>query len=320
MKAVRFESFGDSSVLELVDVPIPTPGPGEILVKMVATGVNFIEIYQRTGIYSVDLPCILGAEGMGVVEAVGEGVTSVQPGQRVAFTDAKQTYAEYVVLPAQFALSVPEGIDDLTAAALALQGLTAHYLSHSTFALAPEHTALIHAGAGGVGQILIQLAKLRGARVFTTVSTKEKAALATEAGADEVLEYENFSSRVRELTRGKGVNVVYDGVGKATFDQSLDSLAKRGTMALFGASSGPVPDFNLQRLNSGGSLFITRPTLWDYLLTPEERQWRWNDLTDAVLSGKLNIRIGATYPLEQARQAHDDLAGRKTTGKVLLLP
>lgn len=320
MKAVRFESFGDSSVLELVDVPIPTPGPGEILVKMVATGVNFIEIYQRTGIYSVDLPCILGAEGMGVVEAVGEGVTSVQPGQRVAFTDAKQTYAEYVVLPAQFALSVPEGIDDLTAAALPLQGLTAHYLSHSTFALAPEHTALIHAGAGGVGQILIQLAKLRGARVFTTVSTKEKAALATEAGADEVLEYENFSSRVRELTRGKGVNVVYDGVGKATFDQSLDSLAKRGTMALFGASSGPVPDFNLQRLNSGGSLFITRPTLWDYLLTPEERQWRWNDLTDAVLSGKLNIRIGATYPLEQARQAHDDLAGRKTTGKVLLLP
>ncbi|WP_114129666.1 quinone oxidoreductase [Aurantimicrobium sp. MWH-Uga1] len=318
--AIVISEFGDSSVLNFTEVPTPTPAPGQVLVKMRATGVNFIEIYQRKGLYSVPLPIVLGAEGMGVVEALGEGVTTLEVGQRVAFTDGISTYAEYALVDAQKALLIPEGMDDHTAAALPLQGLTAHYLSSSTFALGPEHTALIHAGAGGVGLLLIQLAKMRGARVFTTVSDEFKAELAREAGADEVLSYDGFDVRVRELTNGRGVDVVYDGVGQATFDRSLMSLAIRGMMVLFGAASGPVPEFDLQRLNSGGSLFITRPTLWNYLLTAEERNWRWGELTQAVISGKLHVRIGGTYPLAEAAQAHDDLAGRKTTGKLLLLP
>ena len=318
--AIVISEFGDSSVLNFTEVPTPTPAPGQVLVKMRATGVNFIEIYQRKGLYAVPLPTVLGAEGMGVVEALGEGVTTLEVGQRVAFTDGISTYAEHALVDAQKALLIPEGMDDLTAAALPLQGLTAHYLSSSTFALGPEHTALIHAGAGGVGLLLIQLAKMRGARVFTTVSDEFKAELAREAGADEVLSYDGFDVRVRELTNGRGVDVVYDGVGQATFDRSLMSLAIRGMMVLFGAASGPVPEFDLQRLNSGGSLFITRPTLWNYLLTAEERNWRWSELTEAVISGKLNVRIGGTYPLAEAAQAHDDLAGRKTTGKLLLLP
>ena len=318
--AIVISEFGDSSVLNFTEVPTPATAPGQVLVKMRATGVNFIEIYQRKGLYSVPLPTVLGAEGMGIIDALGEGVTNLEVGQRVAFTDGISTYAEHALVDAQKALLIPEGMDDLTAAALPLQGLTAHYLSSSTFALGPEHTALIHAGAGGVGLLLIQLAKMRGARVFTTVSDEFKAELAREAGADEVLSYDGFDVRVRELTNGRGVDVVYDGVGQATFDRSLMSLAIRGMMVLFGAASGPVPEFDLQRLNSGGSLFITRPTLWNYLLTAQERNWRWSELTEAVISGKLNVRIGGTYPLAQAAQAHDDLAGRKTTGKLLLLP
>ncbi len=319
-KAIVLTEFGDSSVLNYTDVETPVAGPGQVLVRMCATGVNFIEIYQRTGTYSIPLPHILGAEGMGTVEALGEGVTNLEVGQRIAFTDGIATYAEFALVPADKALLIPAGMDDLTAAALPLQGMTAHYLSSSTFPLGPEHTALIHAGAGGVGLLLIQLAKLRGARVFTTVSDAQKAELAKAAGADEVLDYDEFDVRVRELTGGRGVDVVYDGVGKATFDRSLKSLAIRGMMVLFGGASGQVPDFDLQRLNSGGSLFITRPTLWNYLLTPEERHWRWSELTDAVVAGKLDVRIGATYPLAEAAKAHDDLAGRKTTGKLLLLP
>ena len=319
-KAIVVSEFGDSSVLNYTEVDPPVAGPGQVLVRMRATGVNFIEIYQRKGIYSIPLPHILGAEGMGTIEALGEGVTNLEVGQRIAFTDGISTYAEFALVPAEKALHIPAGMDDLTAAALPLQGMTAHYLASSTFPLGPEHTALVHAGAGGVGLLLIQLAKLRGARVFTTVSDEHKAELARAAGADEVLDYEGFDVRVRELTNGRGVDVVYDGVGQATFDRSLMSLAIRGTMVLFGAASGPVPEFDLQRLNSGGSLFITRPTLWNYLLTAEERNWRWGELTDAVVSGKLDVRIGGTYPLAEAAQAQDDLAGRKTTGKLLLLP
>ncbi|MFA9277752.1 MAG: quinone oxidoreductase [Rhodoluna sp.] len=319
-KAIVVSEFGDSSVLNFTEVEASVAGPGQVLVRMRATGVNFIEIYQRKGIYSIPLPHILGNEGMGVIEALGEGVTNLEVGQRIAFTDGISTYAELALVPADKALLIPAGMDDLTAASLPLQGMTAHYLAASTFPLGPEHTALVHAGAGGVGLLLIQLAKMRGARVFTTVSDEHKAELARAAGADEVLSYDGFDVRVRELTNGRGFDVVYDGVGQATFDRSLMSLAIRGTMVLFGAASGPVPEFDLQRLNSGGSLFITRPTLWNYLLTAEERNWRWSELTDAVVAGKLDVRIGGTYPLAEAAQAHDDLAGRKTTGKNKSMP
>jgi NADPH2:quinone reductase len=286
---------------------------------MVATGVNFIDIYRRKGIYPVALPHTPGSEGVGIIEALGTGVTSLAVGHRVAFAEGIATYAEYALVPAERAFAVPEGMDNSTAAALPLQGLTAHYLASSTFPLAPGHTALIHAGAGGVGLLLIQLAKARGARVFTTVSSSEKAQLVQAAGADEVLSYDDFDGAARKLTDGRGVDVVYDGVGISTFDRSLRALAARGMMVLFGAASGPVPDFDLQRLNSGGSLFITRPTLSDYVRTPDELAFRWNELTGLVLDGQLSVRVGGTYPLSQAAQAHDDLAARKTTGKLLLL-
>ena len=320
MRAIQYTGYGDSSVLQLVDVPEPQPAAHEVLVKIIATGINFIEIYRREGIYPVDLPHIPGDEGMGVVESVGEAVTHLKVGDRVAFCESQHTYAEYSVVAEDKALRIPDEIDDLTAAALPLQGMTAHYLSHSTVPLGPDHTVLMHAGAGGVGLLLTQLAVLRGATVFTTVSTAEKAQLARDAGAHEVLGYEDFDSRIHALTQGRGVDVVYDGVGKATFDRSLESLALRGTLVLFGAASGPVPPFDLQRLNSGGSLFITRPSLLHYIHTPQERQQRWKDLTAAVVSGQLNVRIGETFPLEEASLAHDALSGRQTTGKVLLVP
>lgn len=320
MKAIQFSEHGDSSVLNVVEVDIPTPGPGQILVKMVATGINFIDIYRRRGTYPLALPHILGEEGVGVIQELGQGVTELEVGQRIAFTDGKSTYAEYALVPADKALPVPEQMDNFVAAALPLQGMTAHYLVRSLFPVDSSHTILIHAGAGGVGQLVIQLAKMRGARVFTTVSNPEKAELALSAGADEVLSYDTFDEAARELTHGVGVDVVYDGVGQATFDRSLLSLRKRGMMALFGAASGPVPAFDLQRLNSGGSLFITRPTLWDYLLTPKELAWRWAELTEAISTGALRVSIGATFALTDAALAHDALSGRQTTGKVLLLP
>lgn len=317
--AIVMTEHGDSSVLRYQETAVPQPGPGQVLVKMVATGVNFIDIYRRKGIYPVSLPHTPGSEGVGYVEALGAGVTSPAVGQRVAFAEGIATYAEFALVPAERALAVPEGIDNNTSAALPLQGLTAHYLASSTFPLAPGHTALIHAGAGGVGLLLIQLAKARGARVITTVSTPEKALLAQAAGADEVLSYDDFDTASRKLTDGQGVDVVYDGVGISTFDRSLKVLAVRGMMVLFGGASGPVPDFDLQRLNSGGSLFITRPTLSDYVRTPDELAFRWNELTGLVLGGQLSVRVGGTYPLSQAAQAQDDLAARKTTGKLLLL-
>ncbi|MDH6531934.1 NADPH2:quinone reductase [Aurantimicrobium minutum] len=317
--SIVMSEYGDSSVLKHQETPVPTPGAGQILVKMVATGVNFIDIYRRQGIYPVALPHTPGTEGMGIVEALGAGVTTLAVGQRVAFADGIATYADFALVPAGRALLVPDGMDDATAAALPLQGLTAHYLATSTFPLAPGHTALVHAGAGGVGLLLIQLAKARGARVFTTVSSPEKAELALAAGADEVLSYDDFDGAARTLTDGHGVDVVYDGVGISTFDRSLKALSVRGMMVLFGAASGPVPDFDLQRLNAGGSLFITRPTLSDYVRTPDELAFRWNELTRLVGDGQLTVRVGGTYPLSHAAQAQDDLAARTTTGKLLLL-
>jgi len=254
------------------------------------------------------------------VVARGDGVTNVSIGDRVAFCEAADAYATDVVVSANVALQIPENMDIDVAAALPLQGITAHYLVNSTFPLEPAHTALIHAGAGGVGLLLIQLAKLRGARVITTVSTPEKEALARAAGADVVIGYDNFDVVARDVTDGAGVAVVFDGVSKTTFDRSLASLRTRGMLVLFGAASGPVDPFDLQRLNSGGSLYVTRPSMGHYLLTPEERAWRWNDLVDAVQSGRLDVRIGERYPLAEAARAHEDLAARRTTGKLLLKP
>ncbi len=318
--AIAMDEPGGPEVLRYRDIPTPIPGHAEVLVRPHAIGVNFIDIYRRQGVYPVSLPHIPGMEGAGEVVARGEGVTGLSIGDRVAFCDAASAYATDVVIAAETAMPVPENMDIDIAGALPLQGITAHYLVNSTFPLEPGHTALIHAGAGGVGLLLIQLAKMRGARVITTVSTPEKEALARAAGADHVISYENFDVVARDLTDGIGVDVVFDGVGKATFDRSLNSLRSRGMLVLFGAASGPVDAFDLQRLNSGGSLFITRPSMGHYLQTPEERAWRWNELVDAVQSGRLDVRIGGRYPLAEAAQAHRDLAARKTTGKLLLKP
>ncbi|WP_394253686.1 quinone oxidoreductase family protein [Arthrobacter pityocampae] len=318
--AIVVTAPGGPDVLTVATVDRPAPGPGQLLVRVAAAGVNFIETYQRSGAYAVDLPFIPGAEAAGTVEELGEGVTDFAVGDRVAFAEGTGTYAEYALVAADRALPVPEGVDLETAAALPLQGMTAHYLINSTFPVRPEHAVLVHAGAGGVGLLLIQLLKAKGARVITTVSTPEKEELARAAGADEVLRYEGFAEAVKTLTEGVGVDVVFDGVGRATFDDSLRSLRIRGTLVLFGAASGAVPPLDLQRLNSGGSLFVTRPTLGHYLLTPEERRWRSEELFGAVAAGQLDVRIGARYALADAARAHEDLQARRTTGKVLLIP
>ncbi len=318
--AIVVTAPGGPDVLTLATVERPEPAPGQLLVKVAAAGVNFIETYQRSGVYAVEHPFTPGAEAAGTVEALGEGVTGFEAGDRVAFAEGRNTYAEYALVDADRALPVPDGVDLETAAALPLQGMTAHYLITSTFPVQSGHTVLVHAGAGGVGLLLIQLLKARGARVITTVSTAEKEDLARGAGADEVLRYEGFADAVRTSTGGTGVDVVFDGVGKATFDESLRSLRIRGTMVLFGAASGAVPPVDLQRLNSGGSLFVTRPTLAHYLLTPEERRWRSEELFGAVAAGQLDVRIGARYALADAARAHEDLQARRTTGTVLLIP
>ncbi len=318
--AIVVTAPGGPDVLTLATVERPEPGPGQLLVKVAAAGVNFIETYQRSGVYAVEHPFTPGAEAAGTVAALGDGVTGFEAGDRVAFAEGMNTYAEYALVEADRALPVPDGVDLETAAALPLQGMTAHYLITSTFPVESGHTVLVHAGAGGVGLLLIQLLKARGARVITTVSTAEKEDLARGAGADEVLRYEGFADAVRTSTGGTGVDVVFDGVGKATFDESLRSLRVRGTMVLFGAASGAVPPVDLQRLNSGGSLFVTRPTLAHYLLTPEERRWRSEELFGAVAAGQLDVRIGARYALADAARAHEDLQARRTTGKVLLIP
>jgi NADPH2:quinone reductase len=292
------------------------------LVKIMAGGVNFIDIYFRMGLYKADLPVTLGNEGAGVVEAVGPEVTEVAVGDRVAYAMHRGSYAEYDVVPAWQLVKIPDGLDFQQAAAAMLQGMTAHYLTHSTYPLKPGETALVHAAAGGAGRLIVQMAKMRGARVLGTVSTAEKAAIAREAGIDEVIRYteQDFESEVQRLTDKRGADVVYDSVGATTFNKSLNCLRPRGMMALFGQSSGPVPAFDPNILNQKGSLFLTRPSLAHHCLTRDELLWRAGDVLGWVASGKLKLRIEHAYPLSQAAQAQVDLAGRKTAGKLLLIP
>ncbi|ASN51682.1 quinone oxidoreductase [Sinomonas sp. R1AF57] len=320
INAIVAAAPGGPEVLAPAEVEMPHPGPGQLLIRVAAAGINFIETYQRQGIYKIPFPFTPGAEASGVVAEVGEGVEGFAHGDRVATAEGVRTYAEYALVDADKALPIPEGLDLLTAAALPLQGMTAHYLVTSTFRVESGQTALVHAGAGGVGLLLIQMLKARGARVITTVSTDAKAELADGAGADHVIRYHEFPDQVRELTGGTGVDVVYDGVGRDTFDGSLASLRVRGMLVLFGAASGPVPPVDPQRLNTGGSLFLTRPTLAHHLLNANERRWRSSEVFGAAADGSLSVRVGAQFPLWQAADAHRALEGRSTTGKVLLVP
>jgi NADPH2:quinone reductase len=322
MRAIQITQTGGPEVLALREVPTPTPGPGDALIRIEACGVNFIDVYFREGRYPAQLPFIPGQEAAGVVVAVGPEVAGVKVGDRVAWCGVPGTYAEFAVAPVARLIAIPEGVTTQQAAAAMLQGMTAHYLAHSTYAIQKGDTVLIHAGAGGVGLLLIQMAKYLGARVLTTVSTEEKAALAREAGADEVILYtrEDFAAKVRELTGGKGVPVVYDSVGKTTFDGSLACLRPRGIMVLYGGSSGAVPPFDPIQLMTKGSLFVTRPTLKDYCATREELEMRAGAVLRWVAGGGLKLRLEHSYPLAEAAQAHRDLEARKTTGKVLLIP
>jgi NADPH:quinone reductase len=320
MKIIQVAEPGGPEKMMLVEAPKPTPGPGQALVRIAATGVNFIDVYFRIGLYKADLPVTLGSEAAGTVEAVGPGVTDVKPGDRVAYAMARGSYAEYAAVPAAQLVLIPEGVDFQTAAAAMLQGMTAHYLTHSTYPLKKGDTCLVHAAAGGAGGLTVQMAKMLGARVFGTVSTEEKARIARAHGADETIRYteQDFEAEVKRLTGGRGVDVVYDSVGKTTFEKSLNSLRTRGMMVLFGQSSGPVPPFDPTILNGKGSLFLTRPSLGHYLLTRDELLWRAGDLLNWIASGKLKLRIDRTYPLADAAAAHRDLEGRHTAGKLLL--
>jgi len=322
MKAIQVKETGGPEKMELVDLPQPVPGPGQALVKIAASGVNFIDVYFRAGLYKAELPVTLGSEAAGTVESVGASVTEVAPGDRVAYAMARGSYAEYAVVPAAQLVKIPAAIDFQTAAAAMLQGMTAHYLTHSTFALKSGDTCLVHAAAGGAGLLLVQMAHRIGARVFGTVSTEAKAQLARQAGADEIIFYtqKDFEAEVRRLTGGRGVDVVYDSVGATTFAKSLGSLRPRGMLALFGQSSGPVPPFDPNILNAKGSLFLTRPTLAHHLSTREELLWRAGDVLGWVASGKLRIRVDRVYPLAEAAEAHRALEGRHTAGKLLLIP
>lgn len=318
MRAIVVTEHGGPEVLNLADVEDPQPGPGEVVIELAAAGVNFRDTYEREGIYPKKLPSVLGAEGAGRVTAVGEGVTDVQVGDIVASAELRGAYAERAVAPADRTVPVPDGVSPELAAAVLLQGLTAHYLVHSTYEIKPGDTAVVHAAAGGVGLLLTQMIKLRGGRVIGTVSTDEKEKLARDAGADEVLRYDGFAEEVRSRTGG--VPVVYDGVGKTTFDDSLASLRPRGLLALYGAASGPVPPVDPQRLNASGSLYLTRPTLAHYVATREELLERAEDLFGWIASGELSVHIGGRYPLADAGRAHEDLEARRTTGKLLLIP
>jgi NADPH2:quinone reductase len=324
MYAAYVTKTGGPEVLEFTEVEAPAPGPGQVLVKVAAAGVNFIDIYLRSGLYPRQLPAVPGGEGAGTVEALGEGVSGLAVGDRVAWADGNVgSYAEYDVVDADRLVHVPADVDLETAAAAMLQGMTAHYLTNSTWPLKAGETVLVHAAAGGMGLLLSQIAKAKGARVIGTTSTEAKAALAREAGADVVINYsevEDVAAEVRRLTDGKGVDVVYDGVGKTTFDASLDSLRKRGLLALYGAASGPVPPVDPQVLHRKGSLFLTRPTLVDHIQNREELEWRAGEILTAIADGSLKINVGARFPLSQASDAHAALAGRATTGKVLLIP
>jgi NADPH:quinone reductase len=316
MKAVVVEKPGGPENLKSVDIPKPEPGPGQVLVKLAATGVNYIDVYFRTGLYPAPPPVVLGNEGAGTVEATGPDVAGMAIGDRVAYAMARGSYAEYALVPAAQLVKIPATVDFQTAAAAMLQGMTAHYLSHSTYPLKAGDSCLIHAAAGGVGLLLVQMAKMLGARVIGTVGNEEKAKQAKAAGADEVVIYtkEDFTAKA------KGMHVVYDSVGKSTFMQSLDCLRPRGMMVSFGNASGPVPDFAPLILNQKGSLFLTRPSLAHYTLTPEELAWRAGEVLNWIGQGKLKLHIHKTYPLADAAQAHRDLESRQTTGKLLLIP
>ncbi|MBV8199951.1 MAG: quinone oxidoreductase [Acidobacteria bacterium] len=324
MKAVRVHQFGGPEVLVYEEIDDPQPGPGQAVVQIEAAGLNFIDVYHRTGFYKLPSPppFTLGQEAAGTVIAAGEGVTEPAVGDRVAFCGVQGAYAEKAAVPAARLVKLPAGVSTRQAAAVMLQGMTAHYLACTTWPLQPGDACLVHAAAGGVGLLLCQIAKLRGARVFATVSTEEKAQLARQAGADEVILYthQDFESEVKRATGGRGVQVVYDGVGRTTFDKGLACLVPRGLMALFGQSSGAVPPFDPGRLAAGGSLFLTRPTLGHYIATREELTARAGDLFGWLAAGKLDVRIGAEHPLRDAASAHRALEGRQTTGKVLLIP
>jgi NADPH2:quinone reductase len=320
--AVVVRETGGPEVLTPAEVELREPGPGELLVDIAAAGVNFIDTYHRSGSYPKELPFTPGNEGAGTVRALGPDVSGFSVGDHVAWAEVPGSYAQQAILPAHKVITLPTGITDEVAAAAMLQGLTAHYLVTSVHAVKPGDTVLVHAAAGGVGLLLVQAAKSRGGKVIGTVSTAAKEALAREAGADEVIRYTetDFAEEVKRITGGVGVAAVYDGVGKDTFDRSLECLATRGMMALYGASSGPVPPVDPQRLNAGGSLVLTRPTLGHFIATPDEFRWRCDELFSAISAGRINVRIGARYPLADARKAHEDLEGRRTTGKLLLIP
>ncbi|MFC0436821.1 quinone oxidoreductase [Kutzneria buriramensis] len=322
MRAVQVESPGGPEALRVAEVADPTPGAGELLVRVAAAGVNYIDTYHRTGAYPMPLPFVPGLEGAGEVVAVGDGVSRFKVGDRVAWASAIGSYAELTRVPEAVAVSVPDGVELDVAAGSMLQGMTAHYLTRSTYPVQAGDTALVHAAAGGMGLLLTQQIKALGGRVIGTVSTDEKEKLAREAGADEIIRYTEteIAPEVRRLTDGQGVAVVYDGVGKDTFDASLASLRIRGTLALYGAASGPVPPFDLQRLNAAGSLFVTRPTLAHHTLTQEELGWRSGEIFAGIQSGRLTIRISNRYPLADAARSHEDLQARRTTGKLLLIP
>ncbi|OZD10435.1 NADPH:quinone reductase [Rhodococcus sp. 06-235-1A] len=321
MRAIRIDNTGGPEVMKGVDIPVPTPGPTQLLVRTDAIGINYIDTYFRRGMYPRALPYVPGDEGSGVIDQIGSDVTDFVPGDRVAWAAAPGSYAEYVLVDASSAIAVPDGVPADQAASALLQGMTAHYLIESTYPAQPGETVLVHAGAGGVGLMLTQMAVAKGVNVITTVSTDAKADRSTQAGAAHVLRYdEDIAARVREITSGEGVHAVYDGVGADTFEASLASLRVRGTLALFGAASGPVPPLDPQRLNGAGSLFLTRPTLAHHIRDRAELEWRAGEVFAAMASGALTVQVGARYALEDAAQAHIDLESRKTTGSIVLVP
>jgi NADPH2:quinone reductase len=320
VRAIQVTEHGGPEVLALIDAPTPEPGDGQLVVDIAAAGLNFIDTYQRSGSYPIDPPFILGQEGAGTVRAIGTGVEGFSVGDRVAWKNCLGSYAETVAISAAEAVPVPDGVEDELAAAAMLQGLTAHYLSTSTYPVQDGEWVVVHAAAGGVGQLLTQIVKLRGGHVLATTSTPEKAALATAAGADRVVQYAEIPDAAKEVTGGIGVAAVYDGVGKSTFDASLAALRIRGTMALFGAASGPVPPIDPQRLNSAGGLFLTRPSLVHYTRDRDELTWRTAEIFGWIADGSLRVQVGHRYPLAEAAQAHRALEGRRTTAKVLLIP
>ncbi|HEX9178176.1 MAG TPA: quinone oxidoreductase [Mycobacterium sp.] len=324
MHAIEVAEHGGPEVLRYVEKPQPSPGPGQVLIKAEAIGVNYIDTYFRSGAYPREVPFVLGQEVCGTIEAVGGDVAALNVGDRVVTVATNGAYAEYSVAPADFVAYVPDGVAPDIAASALLKGMTAHYLIKSVYPVEQGDTVLVHAGAGGVGLLLTQWATSLATKVITTVSTPEKAELSRRAGAVEVLDYpfdpETFGARIRELTDGKGVAAVYDGVGKTTFDASMASLAVRGTLALFGAASGPVPPVDPQRLNAAGSVYLTRPSLVHFTRTPDEFTWRAGEVLDAIAAGSITVTVSGRYPLAEAARAHEDLQGRKTTGSIVLVP